>query len=319
MKKLLLLASISLGMISGALSQEGKSNVQTFTPSKLLAKGQWDIKFFNSLYTQTEQTGPGSKKGDVIRQTFFTNTNEIYTGISNNSRLNVGLIFQVRSTQVGGNSFHDALGVLRFLDDEVSTRSGFTTIAPSIRFQPFRSIANFSITSSFFFPIFKETRPGTGEFQTGGNGELEEIKTPFLDQRSFAWENKFFYDYTFGKNRWQIFTEVDTKFNFGEDSGDASPNENAGERFANESLFLPLSAFLSYFPTSKSTIFGSIQQSFLIDLGNEFDQNSTAFGFGGKYQVTSKINVEVSYGNIFRGQNFQGLGETYSIGLRAIL
>ena len=34
-----------------------KSNVQEFTPSKLLSKGQWDIKFFNSLYTKKKQTG----------------------------------------------------------------------------------------------------------------------------------------------------------------------------------------------------------------------------------------------------------------------
>ena len=31
-----------------------KSNIQTYTPSKLLEKGQWDIKFFNSIYTQTK-------------------------------------------------------------------------------------------------------------------------------------------------------------------------------------------------------------------------------------------------------------------------
>lgn len=31
-----------------------KSNIQTYTPSKLLDKGQWDIKFFNGLYTQTK-------------------------------------------------------------------------------------------------------------------------------------------------------------------------------------------------------------------------------------------------------------------------
>ncbi|MFK8060334.1 MAG: hypothetical protein AB8B78_09615 [Polaribacter sp.] len=31
-----------------------KSNIQTYTPSKLLDKGQLDIKFFNNLYTETE-------------------------------------------------------------------------------------------------------------------------------------------------------------------------------------------------------------------------------------------------------------------------
>jgi hypothetical protein len=39
-----------------AVNQEDdtvKSNIQTYTPSKLLSKGQWDIKLFNNLYTET--------------------------------------------------------------------------------------------------------------------------------------------------------------------------------------------------------------------------------------------------------------------------
>ena len=29
--------------------QKEKSNIQEYTPSKLLSKGKWDIKFFNSI------------------------------------------------------------------------------------------------------------------------------------------------------------------------------------------------------------------------------------------------------------------------------
>ncbi len=314
MKNIFAVIVTLLTIFNYSFSQE-KSNVQTFTPSKLLAKGQWDIKSFLSVYTQTEQTDGGSNREDVLRSTFLTSTNEIYTGIGSNSRINIGLIFQIRSNQEGGDDFYDALGVFRFKNDELDTRSGFTTIAPSIRFQPFKNIGNFSITSSFFIPIFKDTPTFTGRIDNSGQPE----RTPFLDQRSFAWENKFFYDKTFGGDKWQLFTEVDTKFNFGEDSDEADDDENSSERFANESLFLPLSAFLSYFPSSKSTVFVNLQQSFLIDLGNNFDQNSTAYGFGAKYQLTSALNIEASFSDIFRGENFQGLGETYSIGLRLIL
>ncbi len=315
MKKILALSIILFLTVQNFTAQsDGVSNIQEFTPSKLLRKGQWDIKSFWSVYTQTERTDAGSNRVDIIRETFLTNTNEIFTGVSNNSRVNIGLIFQLRSNQIGGNNFFDALGVFRFKSDERTTRSGFTTIAPSIRLQPFRSISNFSITSSFYIPIFKDTPTLNGFNDDFGQPQ----RTPFLDQRSFSWETKFFFDKTFGGNQWQLFTQLDTRFNFGEDADEASDDENSSERFANESLFLPISAFLSYFPTPKSTVFANIQQAFLIDLGNNFDQNSTAFGFGFKYQLTRVFNLETSYSNIFRGENFQGLGNTYSLGVRAI-
>lgn len=296
------LTVLALFVSISALAQE--SNIQTYTPSKLLKKGQWDIKFFNSIYTQTEQTDGGSSAGTIPRETYFTNTTEIYTGVSENSRINIGFIFQVRSNTFGGA---DALDVFKFGND-ANSRSGLTTIAPSIRVQPFENIGNFSFTSSFYIPVFKD-----------------EVNPNYLDKRSYFWETKFFYDNTFGGGDWQIFTEADLGFNFGEKRKDADPlTENISERFANNSLFLPLSAFLSYFPSSKSTIFVNAQQAFLIgydnpDSGdNNFSQNSTSLGFGGKYQLTNALNIEASYGKIVRGHNFQGLGHTYSIGLRAL-
>lgn len=305
MKKIIVLAiTLAVGFIG--FSQEdnepARSNVQEFTPSKLLNKGQWDIKFFNSLYTQTKTTGAGTGESfDIDRQNFFTNTTEVYTGVSNNSRINVGLIVQVRANNYGGQN---AFSVFDFDNNGTDSRSGFTTIAPSIRVQPFASVPNFSITSSLYLPIFKD-----------------EAVPAYLDKRSTFWETKFFYDKTFGGGDWQIFTEADFGFNFGESSTDAVESGeavNIGERFANNSLFLPVSAFLSYFPSAKSTLFVNAQQAFLIDLGNEFEQNYTQLGFGGKYQLTQTLNLEASYGKIVRGNNFQGLGNTFSLGVRAL-
>jgi len=306
MKKVIVLA-VALAISFVGFAQEEKeavrSNVQEFTPSKLLNKGQWDIKFFNSLYTQTKTTGEGTGKSfDIERENFFTNTTEIYTGVSKNARINVGLIIQVRANNYGGQ---DAFSVFDFENNGVDSRSGLTTIAPSIRVQPFASVPNFSFTSSVYLPIFKD----------------KDVPA-YLDKRSTFWETKFFYDKTFGGGDWQIFTEADFGFNFGESTSDAIASGdavNVGERFANNSLFLPVSAFLSYFPSSKSTLFVNAQQAFLIDLGNDFEQNYTQLGFGGKYQLTKVLNLEASYGKIVRGNNFQGLGSTFSLGLRALL
>lgn len=306
MKKVIVLA-IALAISFVGFAQEEKeptrSNVQEFTPSKLLNKGQWDIKFFNSLYTQTKTTGEGTGKSfDIDRENFFTNTTEVYTGVSKNARINVGLIIQVRANNYGGQ---DAFSVFDFENNGVDSRSGLTTIAPSIRVQPFASVPNFSFTSSVYLPIFKD----------------KDVPA-YLDKRSTFWETKFFYDKTFGGGDWQIFTEADFGFNFGESTSDAIASGdavNVGERFANNSMFLPVSAFLSYFPSSKSTLFVNAQQAFLMDLGNDFEQNYTQLGFGGKYQLTQVLNLEASYGKIVRGNNFQGLGSTFSLGLRALL
>ncbi|MEP1486955.1 MAG: hypothetical protein ABJL44_04750 [Algibacter sp.] len=300
MKKILALIALTAVSFSGFSQEEQeeqKSNIQTYTPSKLLKKGQWDIKFFNGLYTQTRSTDARSTSVKIDRETFFTNTTEIYTGISNNSRINVGFVYQVRSNTLNGQGAFD---VFKFKDND-EARAGFTTIAPSIRIQPFASLPNFSLTSSLFLPIFED-----------------KANAPYLDKRSTYWETKFFYDKTFGGNKWQVFTELDLGFNFGEESSEASADENSTERFANNSLFLPLAGFLSYFPSSKTTVFVNAKQGFLIDLGNDFDQNSTSLGLGGKYQLTNVLNIEASFDKFVRGNNFQGLGETYSIGLRAL-
>lgn len=269
------------------------SNIQTFTPSKLLSKGQFDVKWFNSVFTQTRQTlGESSKAIDIPRQSFYTSTLEFYYGVSKSSRVNLGFITQARS-----NTFGDAntLSVFKFKDNggaEGTARSGLTTFAPSVRVQPFAFISNFSFTSSVYLPIFEKDKAG------------------YLDKNSVFWETKFFYDYTFGGNKWQIFTEADLGFNFGEKGG----NEN----FANNSLDIPLSAFLSYFPSSKSTIFINTQHRFFIGYDNngEFSQNHTAIGLGGKYQATNQLNLELSVNKFVRGYNFQGLGQSFSLGLR---
>ena len=305
MKKIIIAAALLLGVTGFAQETEeaevAKSNIQEFTPSKLLNKGQWDIKFFNSLYTQTKQTNGRSQSQDIKRQNFFTNTTEAYTGVSNTSRINVGLIVQSRSNNYGGQ---DATSVFDFANNKTDARSGISAIAPSVRIQPFASVANFSLTSSVFIPVFSD-----------------EANAPYLDKRSYIWETKFFFDKSFGDDKWQVFTEADFGFNFGESSEDAAKSGddvNIGERFANNSLFLPVSAFLSYFPSAKSTLYVNAQQAFLIDLGNEFEQNYTLLGFGGKYQLTDVLNLEASYGKIVRGVNFQGLGNTFSLGVRAL-
>lgn len=286
----------SIGIAQDTDEDTGGSVIQTLTPSKLISKGQYDIKWFNNLYTQTEST---FSEGTEPRQSFFTSTLEGYTGVSENNRVNVGLILEFRSNVVGGR---DALDVFSFDGETGTARSGLTSIAPSVKFVPFSTINNFSIQSSLFIPLVEN------EVENG----------VFLDQKGFTWQNRFFYDYTFPGDEFQIFAELNSEFNFGDEAGFDDNGVQTEGSFANNSLNLTPGIFFSYFPSSKFTVLALAQHSQRIDLGNNFEQDFTAIGGGAKYQLTDELNIEALYTNFVRGNN-TGLGETFNIGLRAVL
>lgn len=266
---------------------EEKSNIQTYTPSKLLEKEKWDIKWFNNLYTQTREESNGVTR-NIPRSNFFTTSLEIFTGVSNNKKLNAGLILEYRSNSFGGESTGS---VFSFNNEIEKSRTGLAHIAPSVKIAPFNALPRFSVQSSFFIPVFDK--------ETDENG--------FLAQKSFIWQNRFFYDYSFPGNKFQLFSELGTRYFFGEKE----------EGFANNSLELAPGIFLSYFPTQKFTVLTFIQHAQLIDLGNDFEQNYSALGFGAKYQLSKVLNIETLYSKFIRG-NDSGLGQSFNLGLRAI-
>ena len=125
--------------------------------------------------------------------------------------------------------------------------------------------------------------------------------------KSYIWQNRFFYDYTFPSRKFQLFTELGTRFFFGE----------KGKGYANNSIELAPGAFLSYFPSQKFTVLTFLQHAQLVDLGNNFSQNYTATGLGAKYQLSRALNIETIYSKFIRG-NDTGLGQSFNLGLRAI-
>ncbi len=296
MKKLIIAAvavALSFTGFSQETEEQEKSVIQEYTPSKLLKKGQWDIKWFNNLYTQTEST---FSSGTEPRQTFFTSTLDVFTGVSESSRFNIGLLLEFRSNVVADRNAFD---VFSFDGERGTARSGFTSFAPAIKFNPFKNVSNFTIQTAFHIPLIDNE---TEDFLpvNGNNGV-------FLDQNGFILQNRFFYDYTFPSGDWQIFTELNTEYNFGDEN----------DSFANDSFRLTPGVFLSYFPSSKFTVLGLVQHSQLIDINNDFSQDFTAVGGGVKYQLTKELNIETLYTNFVRG-NDTGLGQTFNIGLRAL-
>jgi len=302
MKKIVL-TTVFLALFSGLIfaqddEQEELSSsvIQTLTPSKLIAKGQFDIKWFNNLYTETKSTFVVGKKP---RETFFTSSLDVFTGISENRRVNIGVLLELRSNVIAGRN---ALDVFSFDGERGTARSGLTSIAPAIKFVPFASVNNFSIQSSFSIPLHdQETEQGV-----------------FLDQKGFTWQNRFFFDKTLNGGMFQIFTELNSELNFGEKAISDSNGDTVEGSFANDSLNLTPGIFLSYFPIPDFTVLVLAQHSQRIDLGNDFEQDFTAIGGGVKYQLTKVLNAEALYTNFVRGNN-TGLGQTFNLGLRAVL
>ena len=309
MKKITLLALLLFFIGNTLFAQDDQdgddsgSVIQTLTPSKLIPKGQFDLKWFNNLYTQTEST---FTEGREARQTFFTSTLEVFAGVSENKRVNVGLVLEYRSNVIDDRYPFD---VLLFDGERGTARSGLTAIAPSIRFVPIAKWSNFSIQSSISIPLFdNETEDGDGQ----------DFMPVFLDQKGFTFQNRFFYDYTFPGNTWQIFAEINTEYDFGSDAQFDNFGNTVDGSFANDSLRLIPGVFVSYFPSSKFTIQGLVQHAERFDLGNNFEQDFTIVGGGAKYQLTKKLNIEFLYTNFVRGNN-TGLGESYNLGARLLL
>ena len=288
MKKIIVLLVIVTITFSGFSQDDqdtARSNIQTYTPSKLLKKGQWDIKWFNNLYTQTKgANSSGDVTKNLPRETYFTSSIDIFTGVSNSNRINVGLLAEIRSNVIGDRN---ALDVFSFNEEPTTARSGLTSIAPVIKFNPLKSVSNFTIQTAFHIPLI----------------DNESENGVFLDQTAYTFQNRFFYDYTFPSGDWQLFTELNTEYNFGEDSS-----------FADKTFVLAPGIFMSYFPSQKSTVLGFIQHQQRV---GDFEQDFTALGFGGKYQLSQALNLEVLYSNFVRGSN-TGLGQSFNIGLRAL-
>lgn len=291
MKKLIVLIIIFVGFITNAQQDSTAvetSNIQNYTPSKLLEKGKLDIKWFNNLYTQTRENN-GTKNVDIPRSNFFTTSLEVFTGVSENKKFNAGFIAEYRSNSFAGES---ATSVFSPKNEVGKARTGLSHFAPSIKIAPFSSLPRFSMQSSFFIPLFKK--------ESDENG--------FLSEKSFIWQNRFFYDYTFPGNKFQLFSEFGTRLFLGDKT----------KSYANTSLELAPGVYVSYFPSSKFTVLTFIQHSQLVKLTNNYARDFTAVGLGAKYQISKTVNLETLYSNFVRSNN-SGKGQSFNLGLRAIL
>ncbi len=292
------------------------SFIQTYTPSSLLKKNQLEVQLYNNLYTQTAFRNDDRQKVDLgLRENYFTGLINILYGVSENRKWNVGLDINLRTVRIDEeDSF--PLKVLSFRENDQKNRSGISSLGPTIKIAPFKN-PKISIKSSFLIPITKDNE-GTERIIVDSQSVA---RYPFFDWDRYTWWNQFFFDKNIG-SKWQLFLEGDLLFRF------AKPAKSYADNNPKEDLLdTPLSGFLSYFPSAKSTVYVMLQYSPRFSLNqvqgsekiNEFkvqgDFAQTGIGF--KYQISNKIGLEVLYTNFFTSAN-QGAGNTFNFGIRYI-
>lgn len=280
-----------------------KTLIQTYTPSSLLKEGQFEVQLFNNLYTQTGFRNEDREKiEEGMRSTYFTGLFNILYGISKNRRINVGMDINIKSVRLDEDEDGSPLKVFRFKDSPDS-RTALSSFGPKIKFTPGAQLPNFSVQSAFWFPVASDLE---GEYDNGTR------ISPFLAYDMYTFWNQFFYDRLLN-DQLQLFLEGDLLFRFRSDESSALNH-----------VVTPVSMFLSYFPMPVFTVYvnGQYAPTFSMEnneLNDFFDRTAdyAQAGLGFKYQLTGRLNVELSYTNFFTSLN-AGAGSTYNVGLRYI-
>ena len=261
----------------------GSNNASRYIVSSTIPKGTSEVKIFNNLYTQ--RTGNEGNLTD--RSTFFTTSLSYLYGLNN--RLNIGLAGRyrrVRNDRLPSSAF----AVLGGGRDAVSTRQGLTAIGPQIRYAPVEKWTNFSVQSSFVFPV--------GEDLAGSADQ------PYIDWNGATWWTQFFNDFPIGNN-FSLFTEIDFLW---EDIG-SSANGNINR------VSTPATLIFSYNPTPKSTLYAL--GGFSPFWQTNFDY-FYQYGAGAKYQITPNFELELlitDFTNDFLNTT-DGQAATFNFGVR---
>ena len=265
---------------------QAQENLQSYTPSALFDKGGWEFKSFQNLYTQTKAfDGRGSKVSTGRgSETFFTSINQLLYGV--NSKINIGADVWVKHVNLENPAFGSRTAVVGF--------------GPKLKITPFKGVKRLSIQSTFLFPLADRLE--------GGRNDAD----PFLHPDGSLWLNQVFYDLPIN-NKWQLFFQQAFWYNLVRNSFRA-----------NNYLQTQTSAFVSFFPTSRWTLYGMTE--YFPTHYNHQQQSGEVFfsyflqsGIGSKYQlVPNVIELELLYTNFWKGSEGEGAGETVNLGIRVI-
>ena len=276
-------------MQSSALPPD--ENLQAYTPSRLLARGEIDVKVFNNLYTQTAFfNGSGSRTDANRRDTYFTSIVSILVGYSR--KLNLGIDLYPKAVRVGAEG-SSPFSVLQFSTND-RARATLAAIAPKIKFAPFRSAPNLALQTALYIPLASD---------------LEGIRSgrPFLDYDDVQVWLQAFYDVSFDPS-WLLYLEGGFFFRY----------DSASENRNHEYIY-PFKGILNYYASDRWTVYAmtELTPSALQLDSSLFSTLYTQIGAGLKFQVTPRFELETLVTTFPFGYN-KGAGQTYNLGMRLV-
>ncbi len=260
----------------------GSPNASRYIVSATVAKGGYELKWFNNLYTQlTPGDGPMDR-----RESYFTSLVNFVYGFSDRINLGFDLRYRRYSSHIAPAS---PLKVFTFSDATFS-RSVLATFGPKVRFSPMKYWSNFSVQSAVWFPLRDDL---------DGRGGL-----PWIDWAGPTWWTQFFNDFDVG-TRFSLFTELDFLW---EDIGQLQHGRI-------NRISTPVTGIFSYFPNSKTTLYTMVNFSpyWSPDLDYFFQP-----GLGTKYQFSPRLELEILY-TFFTNSFLQEIGgraSTFNLGVR---
>jgi hypothetical protein len=281
-----LLLILSLRSIRAAEDRSSVSGtVREYTPSKLLYTGQYELKQWFNLYTQTAYFNENGDRTDLNgRSTYLTGISYFLYGLTRN--LNVGAdlyIKSVREDDVSSSPF----SIFKFSSD-ANSRTTITSIAPKIKFSPLKRFPGLTVQTLVLFPIAAdmEGRPV--------------IDKPFLEYDDIQWWTQLFYDHRFSSD-FLAYIEADFFL-----------------RFASEStvFMTPFKILFHYFMNRSWTLY---LQTEVAPSWSRSGVSSyyTQIGPGIKYQLTPSLELETLY-SVFPIGKEAGAGQTLNFGIRFI-
>jgi len=257
------------------------SNASRYVVSSTIPQGSVELKLFNNLYSQ--KTGVSELTN---RSSFFTSSLSALYGLSGNFNIGLNTRFRkVRNNPLPSSPF-SAFGS----GDDGSSRAGLTAIGPQIRYAPVPRWQNFSIQSSFVFPIGKDLAGSATK--------------PYIDWTGPTWTTQLFNDFSIG-SQFSLFTELDFWY---EDIGKADNGHT-------NRISTPATLIFSYIPTFNLTVYTI--GSFSPYWQSTFDY-FYQFGLGAKYQFTPNLELELLYSDFTNKflNDTNGQAETINLGLR---
>ena len=265
-------------------------NTQFYSGGVLLARGMFEAKLFNNLYTQTAWFNANSEREDLTnRSSFYGSIFSFFYGAT--SRVNVGLDANFRAVQYA-NPEASGWNTLAFRNNDTS-RTAIANIGPKLKFTPFPSDPNLSLQTSLWIPM-------------AGNLEGRDGQDLFLDFDRFQWWLSFFYTKGVLNNKLQIFasSEFVTRF-------DKAPSDSTNYT----DMIIFNKGILSWFPADQFTLYTMVEYAPTVRLRPQgFSGVYGQLGVGGKYIIRNQLIFDVMYTRFLFG-NQAGAGETFNFGI----